>query len=139
MNTFESNLGKDLYAFLVNHDTSFEIVRYRTQYYRKLIRAMLTVLGVSKTAVEFVDASSYELTPKFTLDSYKLSTMVDQDEVRATGDEYIKSQRLSLLVCPGLPGLGEEYMNADFQFGGEDQVSDVLKLASTVFITPCKS
>ena len=100
---------------------------------------MLTILGVPKTAVEFVDGSSYELTPKFSLDNYKLSTLVEQDEARNTGEEYQKSNRLCLLQCPGLPGLGEEYLNADFQFGGEDQVSDGLNLSKTLINYVCRS
>lgn len=84
---------------------------------------MLDLLGVPQDKVRFVDGSSYELTKEFSIDNYRLCTLVDESDARETGDEYRNARKISVLLCPGLPALAEEYLHADFQFGGEDQVS----------------
>ena len=117
-----SGLKLDLYAFLVNYKDSLELVAHRTAYYKFMIRAVLRILGVPDDKVHFVEASSYELSKDFMLDSYKLSALTDEKVVRETGSEYRHSTKLSVLLCPGLPALAEEYLDSDFQFGGEDQV-----------------
>ena len=113
----------DLYAFLVNFKHDLELVAWRTKYYRFMVAAVLELLGIPSEKVHFVDGSSYELTKQFSLDNYRLCTIVDEQDARDTGDEYRHSTRPSVLLCPGLPALAEEYLDADFQFGGEDQVS----------------
>lgn len=101
-----------------------DIVAHRTQYYRHMTGAVFNILGVPNGQIHFVEASSYELTKEFMIDTYKLAALTDEKEVRNTGDEYRNSTKLSVLFCPGLPGLAEEYLDSDFQFGGEDQVHD---------------
>ena len=112
----------DLYAFLVNFKHPLELVEHRTSYYRHMVRGVLRLLGCPDDEVHFVNGSSYELSKEFTLDNYKLSVLTDEQEVRDTGDEYRYATKLSVLLCPGLPALAEEYLDSDFQFGGEDQV-----------------
>jgi tyrosyl-tRNA synthetase len=111
----------DLYAFLVNYKHSLEVVAARTAYYKHLVRAVLHTLGVPDSKVHFVDGSSYELNKEFSLDNYKLSVLITDQDIRATADEYAKAARMSVLMCPNLPCLAEEYLDSDFQFGGEDQ------------------
>jgi tyrosyl-tRNA synthetase len=126
-------LGLDLYAYLVNYKHSLDLVALRTQSYRFTIGAALDSLGVPSGRVRFVDGSSYELSLKFSLDNYRLCTMVDEQEVRNTGDEYRHATKLSVLLCPGLPALAEEYLDSDFQFGGEDQVSILSAVCANEF------
>lgn len=111
----------DIYAYLVNYNAPFPVVADRARYYRFIITAMLESLGIKEGQVRFVNASEYELTPSVVMDTFRLACLARQDEARSTGAEYQKSDRLSLLWCPSLPGLAEEYLDADFQFGGEDQ------------------
>ena len=111
-----------------------ELVAWRTRYYRSCIAAVLHTLGVPAGKIHFVDGSSYELSRQFTIDQYKLCTIVDEQEARETGDEYRYCTRLSVLLCPGLPALAEEYLDADFQFGGEDQV-EYLMIQALLFPT----
>ena len=108
-----------------------DVVAWRTKYYRYCIAAVLESLGVPAGAIHFVDGSSYELDREFSIDNYKLCTMVDEQEARDTGEEYRHSTKLSVLLCPGLPALAEQYLNADFQFGGEDQVGCLMTLLTT--------
>ena len=72
--------------------------------------------------IHFVEGSSYELNKEFNLDNYKLSVLITDQDIRATADEYANAARMSVLMCPNLPCLAEEYLDSDFQFGGEDQV-----------------
>jgi tyrosyl-tRNA synthetase len=106
----------------VNYKHSWETVGYRTAYYKHIVEAVLRTLGVPENTVHFVEGSSYELSKEFSLDNYKLSVLTDINEVKETGDEYRNPGKLSVLFCPGLPALAEEYLDCDFQFGGEDQV-----------------
>jgi hypothetical protein len=130
--TLQGNPSRtDLYAFLVNYKHSLEVVAARTAYYKHLVRAVLHTLGVPDSKVHFVDGSSYELNKEFSLDNYKLSVLITDQDIRATADEYAEAARMSVLMCPNLPCLAEEYLDADFQFGGEDQVRN-LELASNL-------
>ncbi len=94
-----------------------------------MVRGVLRILGCPDSEVHFIDGSSYELSKEFTLDSYKLSVLTEEQEVRDTGDEYRHATKLSVLLCPGLPALAEEYLDSDFQFGGEDQVLRLLMIS----------
>ncbi|EAW14282.1 tyrosyl-tRNA synthetase [Aspergillus clavatus NRRL 1] len=111
----------NLYAFLVNYKHSWETVGHRTAYYKHIVGAVLRTIGVPENTVHFVEGSSYELSKEFSLANYKLSVLTDVTDVKATGDEYRNPGKLSVLFCPGLPALAEEYLDCDFQFGGEDQ------------------
>ncbi|KZF26758.1 Nucleotidylyl transferase [Xylona heveae TC161] len=111
----------DLYAFLINFKYPYELVRLRAQWYRFMISAVLDVLGVPRSKIRFVEGSSYELSPKFTLELYKLTALTEQADLRAIGDELHDTSKLSPLLTPGITALAEEYLNIDFQFGGEDQ------------------
>jgi len=111
----------DLYAFLVNAERDMDLVLHRTAFYKLLLRNVLRLLGVPDEQVHFVDGSAFELRKEVTLDFYRLSAMVDVQELRDCGSEYRDATRLSTVACPALPGLAEEYLDSDFQFGGEDQ------------------
>jgi len=59
----------------------------------------------------FVRGSSYQLTPAFTLDVYKMSTQVTTNEAVRAGAEVVKQQAtplLSSLLYPILQALDEE-------------------------------
>jgi tyrosyl-tRNA synthetase len=99
------------------------IVAARTRCYRYAMCAALESLGVPPGRVHFVDGSSFDLSKEFNLEMYRLSTLVDQQEVKATGAECWAAARLSPMWCPCFVLLAEEYLDADFQFGGLDQAS----------------
>ena len=108
---------------LVSHKQSMELVAWRTKYYRFMFAAVLDALGVPAGKVHFIDGSSYELSREFMIDNYKLHVLADIKDAQGVGAEYRRpGAKLSVLSCPGLPVLGEAYLDADFQFGGEDQV-----------------
>ena len=87
-----------------------------------MIAAVLESLGVPASKVHFVHRSFHKLSGEFTIDNHRFNTLVDEQDIRDTGDECRNCTKLSVLVCPGLPALAEEYLDADFKFGGEDQI-----------------
>ncbi|KAH8822081.1 tyrosyl-tRNA synthetase [Xylogone sp. PMI_703] len=117
----KAGVDVNTYAFCVNYRYPFEQVTQRTRYYRFLAAAVLDTLGVPLSAVTFVNGSSYEFSKKFTIDNYKLCAIIDQQDARDAAEEYARATKLSVLFCPGLQSLAEEYLDADFQLGGEDQ------------------
>jgi len=114
----------DLHAYLDNMKAPWELLALRTKYYEHAIKAMLTAIGVSIEKLEFVQGTDYQLSREYTLDVYRLSSMVTEHDARKAGAEVVKQvdhPLLSGLLYPGLQALDEEYLKVDAQFGGVDQ------------------
>ncbi|KAM4062691.1 tRNA synthetases class I (W and y) domain-containing protein [Hirsutella rhossiliensis] len=111
----------DLYAFLVNYKFPWDQVRNRTTYYRFLITAALRAAGVSMCKISVIEMSSYQSTPEFMADFWKLCALCSQQDARETGAEVGGSTMLSPLLTPLLQELGEEYLGVDVELGGRDQ------------------
>ena len=112
----------DTYSYLDNVDYPMEQVLHRMEFYRHSVTAALQRLGIDPSDIEFVQESSYE-SPKFTKDLWRLCTMVPAQTVKDSWDRAVHPEMVSPLMCPLLQLLAEEYLDADFQFGGEDQAS----------------
>ncbi|KAF9554395.1 tyrosyl-tRNA synthetase [Agrocybe pediades] len=114
----------DIHAFLDNMKAPLDLVKYRTKYYEYLIKTTLTSLGIPITHLRFVEGSSYQLTPEYSMDNYRLCATVTEHDAKKAGAEVVKqvdSALLSGLLYPGLQALDEQYLDVDFQFGGVDQ------------------
>ncbi len=114
----------DLHAYLDNMKAPWDLLGHRASYYERIIKAMLLSVGANLDLVKFVRGSTFQLTPKYTLDMYKLSTVVTETKAKHAGAEVVKqvsSPLLSGLLYPGLQALDEEYLDVDCQFGGVDQ------------------
>ena len=111
----------DLYAFCVNYKDSLETVAWRNQYYRFMCAAVLESLGAPVGKIHFVDASAYDLRRDIAIQNYRLAALTDLGDIQNSGDEYRYSTKVSVMLCPGMVALAEEYLDADFQYGGEDQ------------------
>lgn len=57
-----------------------ELVNNRAEYYRKVITALLQAVGVSTDKLEFVLGSSYQKSPEYIMDVYKLSSLVSEHD-----------------------------------------------------------
>lgn len=117
-------LFADLHAYLDNMKAPWELLYHRTRYYEAIIKALLEVVGVSLDKLKFVRGSDYQLSREYTLDVYKLSSLVTEHDAKKAGAEVVKqvsSPLLSGLLYPGLQALDEEYLKVDAQFGGLDQ------------------
>merc|ERR1712223_697211 len=117
-------LFADLHAYLDNMKAPWELLRLRTEYYEHAIKAMLESLGVPLEKLKFVRGTDFELSKEYTLDVYKLASLVTEHDARKAGAEVVKQVQhplLSGLLYPGLQALDEEYLGCDAQFGGVDQ------------------
>ncbi|KAI9224407.1 tyrosyl-tRNA synthetase [Blastocladiella britannica] len=117
-------LFADLHAFLDNMKAPWEQLRARTQYYERLIKTVLSTVGVPIDRLRFVVGTEYQLTEKYNLDQYKLAAMLSVHDAKKAGAEVVKqtdNPMLSGLIYPGLQALDEEYLGVDAQFGGADQ------------------
>lgn len=117
-------LFADLHAYLDNMKAPWDLLALRVQYYERAIKAMLKSIGVPLEKLKFVKGSDYQLSKEYTLDVYRLSSMVTEHDAKKAGAEVVKqvgNPLLSGLLYPGLQALDEEYLKVDAQFGGVDQ------------------
>ena len=117
-------LFADLHAYLDNMKAPWDLLKLRTEYYEHSIKAMLKSLGVPLEKLKFVRGTDYQLSKEYTLDVYRLASLVTEHDARKAGAEVVKQVAhplLSGLLYPGLQALDEEYLGCDAQFGGIDQ------------------
>uniref|UniRef100_A0A1L8DRS0 Tyrosine--tRNA ligase n=1 Tax=Nyssomyia neivai TaxID=330878 RepID=A0A1L8DRS0_9DIPT len=117
-------LFADLHAYLDNMKAPWALLELRVKYYEAAIKAMLESIGVPLEKLRFVKGTDYQLSREYTLDVYRLTSMVTQHDARKAGAEVVKQVEyplLSGLLYPGLQALDEEYLKVDAQFGGVDQ------------------
>lgn len=117
-------LFADLHAFLDNMKAPWELLELRVKYYEQIIKAMLESIGVPLEKLKFIKGTDFQLSREYTLDVYRLSSMVTEHDAKKAGAEVVKQVEhplLSGLLYPGLQALDEEYLKVDAQFGGVDQ------------------
>lgn len=88
------------------------------------ISAILESVGVSTEKLQFVLGRSYQKSPQYIIDVYKLSSLVSEHDAKKAGAEIVKQSDnapLSGLLYPILQCLDEEHLSVDAQFGGLDQ------------------
>jgi tyrosyl-tRNA synthetase len=114
----------DIHGFLDNLKAPIELVKYRAEYYRYTIAALLKAINVPIDKLEFVLGSSYELTPDYMMDMLRLASITSERDSRKAGAEVVKqtdNAPLSGLLYPLMQALDEQYLDVDMQFGGVDQ------------------
>ncbi|KAF4983632.1 hypothetical protein FZEAL_984 [Fusarium zealandicum] len=114
----------DIHGFLDNLKAPIELVAQRAEYYKFLISSMLRAVGVATDRLKFVLGSSYQTTSAYTMDVYKLCSVVSEHDAKKAGAEVVKQSAnapLSGLIYPILQVLDEQYLDVDAQFGGLDQ------------------
>lgn len=117
-------LFADLHAYLDNMKAPWDLLELRAQYYEHVIKAMLTSIGVPLEKLRFVKGTTYQLSREFSLDVYRLVSMVTEHDAKKAGAEVVKQvdhPLLSSMLYPCLQALDEEYLHVDAQFGGVDQ------------------
>ena len=117
-------LFADLHAYLDNMKAPWDLLSKRTEYYARAIKSALCSIGVYIEKLKFVKGTDYQLSREYTLDVYKLSSLVTEHDAKKAGAEVVKQSQnplLSGLLYPGLQALDEEYLKCDAQFGGIDQ------------------
>ncbi|QUC18069.1 uncharacterized protein UV8b_02310 [Ustilaginoidea virens] len=114
----------DIHGFLDNLKAPIELVEQRTHFYRHVITAILEAVGVSTEKLRFVQGSSYQKSPEYIMDLYKMTSLVSEHDAKRAGAEVVKQTAnapLSGLLYPILQVLDEQYLDVDAQFGGLDQ------------------
>lgn len=97
-------LFADLHAYLDNMKAPWELLELRVQYYEHTIKAMLKSLGVSLDKLKFVKGTSYQLSKEYTLDVYRMSSVITEHDAKKAGAEVVKQvdhPLLSGLLYPG--------------------------------------
>jgi tyrosyl-tRNA synthetase len=111
----------DVHAFLDNLKAPLELVENRAKYYSKIITAILESVGVPTEKLEFVLGSSYQKSPDYVMDVYRLASLTSEHDARKSGAEIVKQSTnapLSGLLYPILQVLDEEHLKVDAQLGG---------------------
>jgi tyrosyl-tRNA synthetase len=111
----------DIHGFLDNLKAPIELVEHRVTFYRLAIASILKAVGVPTAKLQFVQGSSYQKSPEYIMDIYKLSSVISEHEAKKAGMEIVKqseSAPLSGLLYPILQVLDEQHLNVDAQFGG---------------------
>lgn len=114
----------DIHGFLDNLKAPIELVNFRAEYYKYAITALLRAVNVPIDRLEFVLGSSYQLSSKYAMDVFRLSSVVSEHDAKKAGAEVVKqvaSPLLSGLIYPLMQALDEEHLDVDAQFGGVDQ------------------
>jgi tyrosyl-tRNA synthetase len=117
-------LFADLHAYLDNMKAPWELLDKRTQYYENIIKEVLKCVGVDIKKLKFVKGTDMQLSKEYTLDVYRLSSIVSEHDAKKAGAEVVKqveSPKMGGLLYPLLQALDEEYLQVDAQFGGVDQ------------------
>lgn len=115
----------DLHAFLDNLKTPYELIDLRSQYYKTVLSAMLEFIGVNLKCIQFIKGTEFQLTPKYTLDVYKMLSHTTLSHAKHAGAEVVKQSEnplMTSLIYPVLQALDEEYLSTDIDFGGNDQI-----------------
>jgi tyrosyl-tRNA synthetase len=87
---------------------------------------------LSASLSRFVQGTDFQLSREYTLDVYRLSSLVSQRNAQKAGADVVKQAAappLGGLLYPLLQALDEEYLKVDAQFGGVDQ-RKIFNLAS---------
>ncbi|MCJ1450867.1 hypothetical protein MMC28_001201 [Mycoblastus sanguinarius] len=114
----------DIHGFLDNLKAPIELVKFRAEYYKFVIISLLKSVNVPIEQLEFVLGSSYQLSEKYTMDLFRLSSVVTEHDAKKAGAEVVKqveNSTLSGLIYPLMQALDEEHLGVDAQFGGVDQ------------------
>lgn len=114
----------DLHSFLDNRKTPWNLMSARSAYFEKVIREMLLSTGAPIEKVSFVRGTGYQLHKDYTLNVYRLSTIVSVRDAQVAGEDAVRQVEHPLLASrlyPLLQALDEEQLKVDAHFGGEDQ------------------
>ncbi|KAK3938683.1 hypothetical protein QBC46DRAFT_161028 [Diplogelasinospora grovesii] len=114
----------DIHGFLDNLKAPLELVESRAKYYQHIITAILESVGVPTAKLEFVLGSSYQKSPDYVMDVYRMASLTSEHDAKKAGAEIVKQSSnspLSGLLYPILQVLDEEHLKVDAQLGGVDQ------------------
>ena len=114
----------DIHAHLDDQKAPFDLLEHRARYYKEIITAMISALGIDTRNLDFKKGSDFQLEKNYTLDMYKLAALNTFDRCKRAAAGVVRfgeNPKLSGFIYPILQALDEQYMDMDVQFGGIDQ------------------
>lgn len=114
----------DIHAVLDNLKSTNDIVKLRTEYYKKTITLLLKALNVSVEKLKFVVGSDFQYDRKYMNDLLKITSFTRVNAAKHANAEVVKQDDNPLISCllyPYMQALDEIYLNSDAQLGGRDQ------------------
>ena len=114
----------DLHALLDDLKTPFELLDARYKYYKDVIKGMLISIGTDITKLHFKRGSEFELNKEYSLDVYKMASIVSLRNTQKAAAEVVRfgeNPRVGGFIYPIMQALDEVYLNVDAQYGGVDQ------------------
>lgn len=114
----------DIHAHLDDQKAPFELLNHRVEYYKEIISAMISSLGIDTSNLEFRRGSDFELEKNYTLDVYRLAALNTFERTKRAAAGVVRfgeNPKLSGFIYPILQTLDEQYMDMDVQYGGIDQ------------------
>ena len=112
----------DLHAAL--DGVSWELLKARSEYYKKTIVTILKTIGVNTKKLKFVKGSDIQFNKKYFNDLLRLNMLSNINDCKKAASEVVKmsdNPKLGNLIYPLMQALDEEYLKVDIQFAGLDQ------------------
>jgi tyrosyl-tRNA synthetase len=114
----------DIHAHLDDQKAPFDLLDRRIKYYKEIISAMISALGINTKNLDFKRGKDFELDKNYTLDVYRLAALNTFDRCKRAAAGVVRfgeNPKLSGFIYPILQTLDEQYMDMDVQYGGIDQ------------------
>jgi len=114
----------NLHALLDDLKTPYELLEYRTEYYKQIVIGLLEGLGVDISKLEFVVGTDFELSNKYSLELLKLSSLTTFNRSKRAGAEVVRQKedaKLGSFIYPLMQSLDVPHLSCDIAFGGIDQ------------------
>lgn len=119
----------DLHSFLdntkvISPTNVMDTIEFKSQYYEQVIKAIVSSLCDNVDSIEFIRGTSFQLTPQYTLDMYKVNSIINVNDAKHAGAQVVKqseSPTMTSLLYPTLQALDEIYLDVDISAGGLDQ------------------
>lgn len=115
----------DLHAFLDSKKSEESQIDARSEYYIKLITALLRLLGADMSKVKFVRGTSFQKDPDYIMDMFRLSSKATYNHCKHAGSEVVKQEKnvpMTNLMYPILQALDIVHLKCDAFLGGNDQI-----------------
>lgn len=114
----------DLHAHLDDQKSPWDLLKYRSEYYKQVLLGMLKSAGVKTSSIEFVTGSSFQLKEDYTMNMLRVAANVTLKRARRAASEVVRFKedpKLGGFVYPLMQVLDVHFLNADVAFGGIDQ------------------
>lgn len=94
--TPDRTLSLNSHGFLESLKAPLQLVEYRSKFYQFTIAAILESVGVSTEKLQFVLGSSFQKSPEYIMDVYKLTYLVSEHEAKGQERRLSSSQIMPL-------------------------------------------